>query len=124
MKKIATYKGYIIKEVTKRDYNGVEGELAVVNQDGVVEYDGIVKIEEARELIEGLWSDRVIGSMGLCNTASLNIYEIDDGDERILAGLNNDQPRWYKLNSTEKGFFFKWGGNRVYLDEIIRVCRD
>lgn len=62
---------------------------------------------------------RVIGSIGMCNTASLNIYEVDANEEIIVAGLNNDKPRRYKLYNNTKGTYFNWGGSRQYLHEII-----
>lgn len=32
----------------------------------------------------------VIGTYPICNTASLNVYEIDDANDRVLAGINNN----------------------------------
>lgn len=63
----------------------------------------------------------MIGALGLCNTASINIYEINDYEEKVLAGLNNQKPRWYKLYCTRKGLYFNFGGNRYYLHEFMRV---
>ncbi|OAA90875.1 hypothetical protein [Clostridium ljungdahlii] len=65
---------------------------------------------------------KVIASCGLCNAASLNLYEILNGiDDYVIAGINNNKPRKYKLYSTNKGIYFNWGGNRYYLHEFIRL---
>lgn len=60
-----------------------------------------------------------VGASGLCNTASLNIYTV--GDEKVLVGMNNARPRWYKLYTTSKGTYFNWGGHRQYLHEFMEV---
>ena len=39
----------------------------------------------------------VIGTYPICNTASLNIYEIDCANDRVLAGINNNRPYWHKI---------------------------
>ena len=36
----------------------------------------------------------VIGAYPICNTASLNIYEIDRTNNCVLAGINNNRPYW------------------------------
>lgn len=56
---------------------------------------------------------KVIGSYYLSNTGSLNVYEINDDEETVLAGINNCPPTWCpiteKLNDEgkwESGFLF------------------
>jgi len=61
MKKVLTYRGMTVKEMTKGDV-GTEtwkiGELVVFNRDKEKEYDGVGTLYEARELIDGLISDK------------------------------------------------------------------
>lgn len=67
-------------------------------------------------------NSKVIASVGLTNTSSLNIYEIvHDVEDYVVAGMNDDTPRKYKVYSNTKGSYFKWGGSRYYLDEFIRI---
>ena len=63
-----------------------------------------------------------IASLGLCNTASLNIYEFEYGiNDYVIVGLNNEVPRKYKLHHNTKGTFFNWGKHRYYLGEFILI---
>ena len=65
---------------------------------------------------------KVIASYGLSNTASINIYEIINGiDDSIIAGLNDRKPRQYRIYNTNKGSYFNWGKNRIYLNECMRL---
>ena len=60
MKQIQAYRGFNIKEFTKRDY-GVSvriGEYAVVDRDGNIEFDSIQSVDEAKEYIDGLKEDK------------------------------------------------------------------
>ena len=62
----------------------------------------------------------VIASKCLCNTASINIYYVSS--YYVVAGINNDIPKWYKVYETVKGRpYFNFGGTREYLDEYIRL---
>lgn len=66
--------------------------------------------------------NKVIASCGICNAASLNIYEFIPGiNKYVVVGLNKDIPRKHKLYTVEKGTFFMWGGRRYYLDEFTRL---
>lgn len=39
--------------------------------------------------------ENVVAVYSLTNTASINIYEIDNSiDERVLVGINNEDPEW------------------------------
>ena len=68
----------------------------------------------------------VIGAYPLCNTASLNIYEIYDANNRVLAGINNNRPYWYKirevysLNTGETDFGLNFGGNFISFSSVLR----
>lgn len=63
-----------------------------------------------------------IGSLPLCNTASLNIYDIEHGiEDYVVAGMNDRAPRKYKIYYTTKGAYFNWGGHRYYLSEFLRT---
>lgn len=64
-------------------------------------------------------SVEVIASHGICNNASLNIFEAEE--ERVLVAINNNRPNWYKLYTTDKGVYFNFRGIRYYLSEFIRV---
>ena len=60
----------------------------------------------------------VIASKCLCNTASINIYYVSSYS--VVAGINNDIPKWYKVYETVKGRpYFNFMGSREYLEEYI-----
>lgn len=41
---------------------------------------------------------KVIASYGLCNTASVNIYDIRYGiEDEVLAGINDQEPEWCQI---------------------------
>lgn len=63
--------------------------------------------------------EKLIAVIGLTNTSSLNIYDVND--EEIIVGLNNQTPRIYKLYYTNKGVYFNFKGSRYYLQDAIRV---
>lgn len=65
---------------------------------------------------------KVEASCLICNNASLNIYDIEyDIDNCVIAGLNSDTPRKYKLYDTNKGTYFNYGKTRYYLSEFMRT---
>ena len=65
---------------------------------------------------------KVIASYCIVNTISLNVYQLEEGaDYYVLAGLNNDKPRKYKLYDSSKGSYFNFKGNRYYLNDFMRV---
>lgn len=45
----------------------------------------------------------------------------DVNDEYIQVSLNEGTKRWYKLYSTNKGFYFNYKGSRFYIHEFIRT---
>lgn len=65
--------------------------------------------------------NNVVGSVGLCNVASLNVYEVNDGEEFVVAGINDSKPTKRKLYFNTKGVYFNFGGSRYYLHEIMRT---
>lgn len=69
----------------------------------------------------------VIGTYPICNTASLNIYEIDCANNRVLAGINNNRPYWHKirvvysLNTGVTDFGFNFGGDFISFSSVLRI---
>ena len=69
----------------------------------------------------------VIGAYPICNTASLNVYEIDDVNDRVLVSLNDMPPRWYKIREAcnadtgEYEMGFNYGGVFVPFSDVMRV---
>lgn len=62
---------------------------------------------------------KVIGFWVICNTASLNVYGIED--EKMLVGINDNKPRWHKIYTNSKRSFIKFGGATWDLSECIRI---
>lgn len=64
MKKVLSYRGMVVKQVTDGDIKTGDREdfqlndLEVYNEDGDIEYGGIGSIEEAKEKVDGLISDK------------------------------------------------------------------
>lgn len=64
MKQVLRYRGMAIKQVTEKDVKAGDrqdyqlGDLEVYNEDGDNEYDSIGSMKEAKELVDGLISDR------------------------------------------------------------------
>lgn len=69
----------------------------------------------------------VIGAYPICNTASLNVYEIDDVNDRVLVSLNDMPPRWYKIREAcnadtgEYEMGFNCGGAFVPFSDVMKV---
>ena len=62
----------------------------------------------------------VIAAKCLCNTASINIYYLNS--YHVVAGINNEIPKWYKVYETLKGrCYFNFRGTREYLEDYIRL---
>lgn len=52
----------------------------------------------------------------------LKFYDVEYGiDDYAIIGMNNDNPRKYKLYNTEKGSYINYNGHRYYMSEFIRV---
>ena len=70
---------------------------------------------------------KVIGSYPICNTAGLAVYEIDDREDRVLVGFNNNPPRWYKIREAcdmDTGEYimgFNYGGSFIPFSDVLRV---
>lgn len=64
-----------------------------------------------------------IGSYCLSNTASVNVYKIDNYEDKVLAGINNNKPEWCKIvnfkQTDEIGFMV--GKLFVPFSEVMRV---
>lgn len=62
---------------------------------------------------------KVIASWGICNTASLNVYEVND--DHVLVGINNNEPELVDIEYDPEGRpYIDWGGE-YYLDECMRI---
>lgn len=70
---------------------------------------------------------KVISAYPICNTASLNVYEIDDTNDRVLVSLNGMPPRWYKIReacNVDTGDYkigFNYGGVFVPFSNVMKV---
>lgn len=70
---------------------------------------------------------KVIGSYPICNTAGLAVYEIDESNDRVLVGLNNSKPHWYKIREAcdmdtgEYVMGFNYGGSFIPFSDVMRV---
>ena len=62
---------------------------------------------------------KIIASYGLTNTASINIYDIDYTEDKVLAGLNDQEPKWCPIDYSNNTF--KWCGWDLSLDKCIRI---
>ena len=61
----------------------------------------------------------MIGVYVLCNVASLNIYEIDYTEDKVLVGLNDQEPEWCPIDYTYNGF--RWGHMNISFEECERI---
>jgi len=64
---------------------------------------------------------RVIGALGITNSCSINIYEIDHLEDKVLAGLNNQTPEWCDIDYSGATPCIKWGAILFSLSEFIKV---
>lgn len=70
---------------------------------------------------------KIIGSYPICNTVGLAVYEIDDSEDRVLVGLNDAPPRWYKIREAcdmdtgEYVMGFNYGGSFIPFSDVLRV---
>ncbi len=69
----------------------------------------------------GVIMKKPIAYLGVCNTISLNIYEVNEPEEYVLVGYNNDKPEKAELGYDDNGVFFDWNGEIYYLDEFMRT---
>lgn len=65
---------------------------------------------------------KIIATYGMFNALSLNVYDIDHDDYRVLAGIGDDKPYWSKIRTTKKGrsYFMKYG-RRYHLDMFMPI---
>ena len=63
---------------------------------------------------------KIIASLGLSNTHSLAIWDIND-DEVIVSMVSSDYgtKRSYKLYYNTKGVYFNFKGSRFYIHEFM-----
>lgn len=67
---------------------------------------------------------KVIAVYPLSNNASVNLYEIKHSgiNDSVLAGINNEKPKWYKLKFQDNGdIVFLIGELEIPMSECIRV---
>lgn len=72
---------------------------------------------------------KVIASYCLCNTVSVNIYEIDYSIETmVLVGYNDDEPEWVEAHmryedddDTEGTYGFMFNDMFIPFNECMRV---
>jgi len=56
----------------------------------------------------------VIASWGICNTASLNVFEFSESNDEMLVAINDEKPEWYIIESLkdedwkDKGLEDEW----------------
>lgn len=71
----------------------------------------------------------IIGIYPLCNTGAVLVYAIDYSEDKVLAGVNDNQPEWFKLTeeyseiSQELELGFRMGALFIPLYEVQRFYR-
>ena len=75
-------------------------------------------------LVNRVWdrvheSREVIASWGICNTASLNVYDI--GEDDLLVGINNNRPERKEIEYDQEGEPYIDFGGHYYLNECMRI---
>lgn len=75
---------------------------------------------------------KVIASWGICNTASLNVFKIDNINNRILVAINDQNPEWYSIDDyvdedwenkeleDDLNLGIKYGNTIYFLDECMK----
>lgn len=66
-------------------------------------------------------ANKPLAVYGICNTASLEIMEINEREEKVLVSFNRANATWRKLYYTQKGAYFRLDNRRYYLNEFMRV---
>lgn len=67
-------------------------------------------------------TNNVIAAYCLCNTASVNIYDIDYTEDKVLAGINDQEPEWCQIDyNDEDEDIFRLGELEVPLNQCMRV---
>ena len=95
------------------------------NDLGDVEKAEVITRERASDFeVQENWSKftpTVQATICLCNTASVNIWKIED--ERVLAGINNDTPEWCELMTDEEGMiYFHLAELECLLSNAMRIA--
>lgn len=66
---------------------------------------------------------KVIATLPVCNTISLNIYEVNELGEYVVVGYNDENPTYCELKYDGDRPFFDLHGDIFYLDEFIfNIC--
>lgn len=60
-----------------------------------------------------------IGVYTFCNTGSVLVYKIDNVNDSVLAGINDYQPEWCKIDSDYEGFHL--GEMYIPFNEVVRL---
>ena len=74
----------------------------------------------------------VIASWGICNTASLNVFEFSKSNDAILVAINDNKPIWCEIDSFKDEYWkdkdledeynqgIDYKGTIYFLDECVR----
>lgn len=67
-----------------------------------------------------------IGAYCLCNVASVNVYDVDDYNDTVLAGINDSEPERCPIvydndNPDDSRLGFMLGKLFVPFDEVFRL---
>lgn len=76
-----------------------------------------------RNIITNEIESGITGTYCLTNCASLNIYSINDFEDKVLAGLNSETPEWCTLFEDGFGFYFYYpesGDTPYYLTDFLK----
>ena len=79
---------------------------------------------QVRTIVNRVWNrvhaQPVIACWEICNTASLNVYSINE--EEVVAGINNQEPETFEVLTDDDGeFYIDFHGSHYYLNECMRV---
>ena len=105
------------------EYNSQSAIIYGLDNDGIpkVAYDNPLSVpKDVKNYINKIayLFAGAVATKCICNTASMNIYYVSS--YYVVAGINNDIPRWYKVYETVKGrCYFNFRGSREYLEEYI-----
>lgn len=138
-------KGWSLFHNTNGNSASIEGNppLDIYNNEYLIEWASDAYDEDNR-MVKKIWEHlkegliegqnncmKVIGSWGLTNTSSMNIYVLDLKEEKILAGINNFVPEWYDIdygfegNEEDNITYITVGKGKdktkYYLNECMRV---
>jgi len=72
---------------------------------------------------ESLVKASVIACIGICNTASLNIYTFNTVEDKVLVGINNNLPEWCPISEVGESdeVSILYGETMYSLSDAMRV---